>query len=465
MAGNTIAGRLSEYAASLRFKDLPDEAVHEVKRRIIDSLGCALGAYEGPPAVILRRTAPRVAEGVSASVIGCSFPTTAEFAAFANGVMIRYLDFNDTYLSKEPAHPSDNISACLAAAEAGGRGGEDFITAVAASYEVQCALADAASLRSKGFDHVAYGAFSSTLASSMLLGLSKKETENALGISGVMSPALRQTRAGMLSMWKGAAFANAARNAVFSAMLAKSGLTGPAPIFEGEFGLFNVITGPFTLPPLAGEEGEGGAGKNFKILDTYIKRYPAEYHSQTAIEAALEISDEIEEWDEIASVTVRTFSTAYDIIGKGEEKIRPVTRETADHSLPYIVAASLMDRNITLETFSDERLRDEKLLSLVKRVKIIKDTSLDPLYPVAFPNNVEVTLKSGKTISREVLYPKGHPKNPMTDEEVEGKFRTLSSWYLTESEASLALRRLWSLEEIKDISEVMDLFREKGRGE
>src|SRR5207249_11536596 len=196
-------------------------------------------------------------------------------------LLIRYLDYNDTYLSLEPAHPSDNLAPVLAVGEWAGKGGKDLIVAAALAYEIQCRLCDAASLRKHGIDHVTYGALSSCAAACKLMGLDAVRTTHALGIAGVCNVALRQTRSGELSMWKGCAFANAARNGVFAALLAAEGLTGPAPIFEGELGIMKLLTGPFTVPVL------GGRGTPFMISQTYIKFWPAEYHSQSAIEAAL----------------------------------------------------------------------------------------------------------------------------------------------------------------------------------
>lgn len=455
MPDSTIAQAIAKFGLGLRFDRLPGPVVHEVKRRVIDSLGCALGAYDSPPAVAAKATAPSLNEtaGPCAMIIGGN-ATTPEHAAFANGVMIRYLDWNDTYLSLEPAHPSDNISTALACAESAGRTGAELITAIIAAYEVQCRLCDCASLRSHGFDHVGYGSFSATIAAAMLLGLNEKETVAALGIAGVTSPALRQTRAGELSMWKGAAFANTARNAVFAARLAKEGMTGPAPIFEGEFGVMKIITGNLQPPDFT-----ASANGRFKILDTYIKYYPAEYHAQSAIEAAIEISKEVEgNIADIESVVVNTFKAAYEIIGSGSERWHPATRETADHSLPFLVASALMDGSISLVSFSDERLSDMKLAKIINKVKIIHDPALDPLYPAAMPNRVEARLKNGETITREFIYPKGHPKNPLTDAEVEAKFRGLGAWRYTDSEMDKILSSLWRLDEMPDAREVSGLF-------
>src|SRR3954467_6755794 len=248
----TLAQRLAAYSTGLTFKKLSREAVHETKRRLIDSFATAVGAMPGDAYPIAKTCALRVSGNPSASLLGGG-TTSPEWATFVNGLLIRYLDFNDTYLAKEPAHPSDNLAPVLAVGEAVGVGGKDLITAAVLAYEIQCRLCDAASLRKQGVDHVTYGAISSANAACKLLKLDVTKTTHALGIAGVCNVALRQTRAGELSMWKGCAFANAARNGVFAALLAAEGLTGPAPIFEGELGLEKLVTREgFALPVLGG---------------------------------------------------------------------------------------------------------------------------------------------------------------------------------------------------------------------
>lgn len=454
MIEGSKAQRLVDYALGLRYDSIPGQTARESKRRLIDAFACMLGAFQGAPSRIAREAAPVVNNGLRSTILGSSQTTTPEAAAFANGVLVRFLDYNDTYLSKEPAHPSDNIAACLAAAEAADCCGKELLTAIVAAYEIQLRLCDGASLRAKGWDHVAYGAFSSAIAASMLLGLSREEAVNAVNIAGTISPALRQSRAGELSMWKGCAFANTSKDAVFAAILAKSGMTGPSPIFEGEFGFEKVVSGPIELSSnFGGEDGEG-----FKIDETYIKFYPAEYHSQSAIGAAIDLRAEIEDpLLEIESVTVKTFQAGYEIIGRGAEKWRPKTRETADHSLPFLVAAAILDGSVSLSTYS-ERMEDEDLIEFTQKVKVEVDPDMDRMYPSAIPNRVEVRLKSGKLITGEMIYPKGHPMNPMTDLEVEEKFKALGAWAFAEKSADEILSKIWELEKMADIKELMRLF-------
>ncbi|MCS6898018.1 MAG: MmgE/PrpD family protein, partial [Nitrospira sp.] len=215
-AVTTLAERFARYAHRLRFEDLPAAAVHEAKRRLIDSLATAVGAMSAEAYAIARRCAERVSSRPAASLLGGGV-SSIEWATFVNGLLIRYLDFNDTYLSKEPAHPSDNWAPVLAVGEAIKASGRQILTAAVLAYEIQCRLCDASSLRKHGIDHVTYGAISSTLAAGQLLGLDEAKLTHAVGLAAVCNIALRQTRSGELSMWKGCAFANAARNGVFAA--------------------------------------------------------------------------------------------------------------------------------------------------------------------------------------------------------------------------------------------------------
>lgn len=451
-----LADRLAEYARRLRYEDLPPEVVHEVKRRFIDSFATAMGAWHAYAHQIARRCALRVKSVPPVTLLGGG-KTSPEWATFVNGLLVRYLDFNDTYLSLEPAHPSDNLSAIWAVGELVGASGRDLITAAALAYEIQCRLCDAASLRKHGFDHVVYGALSSCLSACKLLRLDVQQTVHALGIAGVCNVALRQTRAGELSMWKGCAFANAARNGVFAALLAAEGMTGPAPIFEGELGFMKLLTGPFTVAPLAGEIASAQA-QDFMIRHTHIKYWPAEYHAQSAIDAALQLRSQIPEVNAIERIDVFTFDAAVDIIGKDPEKWRPRTRETADHSLPYCVAVALYDGQVTLDSFDDRHLRNEDLLELVAKVRVHRDPAMTARYPQGIPNRLVVSLRDGKTLSAQVEYPRGHARNPMTDNELEEKFRSLVTplFGVTRSESLLA--GLWQLEEIGHASSLMEMF-------
>jgi 2-methylcitrate dehydratase len=452
----TLAEQLAEYAVGLKFEELPAPVVHEVKRRVIDSMGCALGAWGAEPCVIARRLASRFSAERGATLFGTTHRAPVDWAAFANGCLIRYLDYNDTYLSREPAHPSDNLSAALAVAETENADGRELIVAIALAYEVQCRLCDTASLRARGWDHVTYGTFSTALAAARLMRLDVERTRHAVGIAGVASAALRQSRVGELSHWKGCAFANAARHGVFAAMLAREGMTGPAPIFEGEKGFQALVSGP--LDARVGGWGKGRDGE-FMILNTSIKFWPAEYHSQSAIEASLRLRPQLGDMAQIESILVESHDAAVEIIGSEPEKWRPTSRETADHSLPYIVAVALADGEVTARQFEPARLADSRLLELVQKVTVRRHEELSARYPQAVGNIVTVRLRDGRSLSERVDHPLGHAQNPLSDTEVAAKFLALAGARLGTERADAVLRWSWRLDEARDWAPIMSLLK------
>src|SRR2546427_10561523 len=457
----TLAHQLADYACALRFEDLSKEVVHEVKRRVIDSLGCALGAWKEEPFLIARKVAADFSAKHGSTIFGTDHKAPPDWAAFANGCAIRYFDFNDTYLSKEPAHPSDNISAALAVAESIGAGGRELITAIALAYEVQCRLCDAASLRARGWDHVTYGAFSTALACAKLMKLNPEKTRHAVNIAGVACAAMRQARVGELSHWKGVAFANAARHGVYSALLARAGMTGPAPIFEGQMGFekelgvsLGNVGDKFAVP--FPQKPQGPASM---ILNTSVKYWPAEYHSQSAIEAALFLREQIDDVSQIASVNIESHDASVDIIGSEPEKWRPETRETADHSLPYITAIALIDGKVTDQQFQPSRFADPAIWKFLENVKVTRNAELSALYPDAVANIVHVDLVDGRTLTKRVDYPLGNAKNPVSDVELERKFLHLVVPVLGRDHSAKILDQAWSLDQQSGVHHLMKLLR------
>jgi 2-methylcitrate dehydratase len=399
------------------------------------------------------------------TVWGTDHKTLPDLATFANGAMVRYLDFNDTYLSKEPAHPSDNIPAVLAAGETAHASGKLVIQALTLSYEIQCRLCDAAALRPRGWDHVTYGPISSALGIANVLELTEAQTRQAVNLAGVANIALRQTRVGDLSMWKACAFSNAARNGMFATMLARRGMTGPAPIFEGDKGFMKLVSGLFELPMLGGEAMPGGEPVPFKILKTCIKHFPVEYHAQSAVEAALALRAELIAregrgcLDKLADVEIGSYEVAIEIIGRDSEKWQPATRETADHSFPYCVAVALVDGRVSMNSFSPKRLRDPRLHELMKKIHVVKLPELEHRYPTTMPTRLTIRTSKGVTYSRQVDQPLGHPGHPLSDQEVEDKLRRLASRRITPAQITRLLDFVWTLEERKDIATLMPLLK------
>jgi 2-methylcitrate dehydratase len=450
----TLAEKLADYVHSTNYNVVPENVIHETKKRIIDSLGCGIGAFNEEPVKISRKVAQAARDSRGSTLFGTRKKTTPYLATLVNGIMVRYFDYNDTYLSREPAHPSDNIGPCFSVAESEHATGKDLLLSIILAYEIQCRLCDAADIRHRGWDHVCYGLPSTALATGKLMDLNSEKMTHAVNLALNSHITMRQVRAGELSMWKGCSFANAARNGVFSALLAREGMTGPSPIFEGEMGFFKQVSGPFEM----NIDDFGGRNGSFKIAETYLKFFPAEIHSQTSIWAALEVKKEIEKPEDIVSVEIASHEAGYTILGRDPEKWNPLTKETADHSLPYIVGMALLEGRIDNSTYGEKKFRDPKILDFLKKITVVEDKTLSAMYPEAVANRVTVKLASGKIVSKQVDYHKGHPKNPMSDQEVEEKFQKLSRKYLDKNRARRIVRAVWNLEKAKDVLKVVSLL-------
>ncbi|MFQ5443233.1 MAG: MmgE/PrpD family protein [Nitrospinales bacterium] len=452
--------QLTDYVDGLTYKDLTPEAVQAAKERLLDSFATALAAYHSPPVKAMRDFALEASAEKGATLLGTRHKAPVDYAAVYLGTMIRALDWNDTYLNREPAHPSDNIAACLPLAQAEAKTGEDLLLSIVLTYEVHCRLCDAAGIRKKGWDHVTYGSVSSAAAAGKLLGFNKEQIRDTLGIAMTTGNYLRQTRIGTISNWKAAAFAQAAQNAVRAALYVKHGMTGPSDIFEGQHGFISQITqAEFDLAARFGGQGD----QEFKIVDTYIKYFPAEYHAQSAIWAALELRKTIgaKNIPNIEKIHVETSFHSYEIIGKESAKWNPKTKETADHSLPYMTAVTLMDGNITLEQFDAAHLGDPELRALVQKVTVAEKKEYTDIYGKSFPNKITLTMRDGTVHEKEVLDPKGHPNNPLTQAELENKFRASCRSLLSEELQEEIIKYVWSLENLRDLGNLMKMFEVK----
>jgi 2-methylcitrate dehydratase len=442
---------LARYATSLRYGDLSPGAVKEAKRHIIDSLGCAMGGATSEPATIARKIAPASGGASAARLLGDGRATTPEAAAFANTAMIRFLDANDTYISRGSGHPSDMLGAILAAAELAGASGTEFLLATVLGYEVFGALANQVSLRDRGWDQGVFVAPASAAGAGLLLGLSLPQMADAIAIAVTASVATRQTRAGELSMWKGCATAAAAKAGLFAAQLAKAGMTGPTAAFEGRHGLWEQVTGAFELGAL------GGGGRPFAIERTNVKFFAAEYHAQAPLAVALALRDKVRA-EEIEALEVQIYAMAHSEIGSEPAKWDPQTRETADHSLPYMLAVALVDGRITPASFEPKRYLDPALRPLMNRIRVTESPELTRRFPRELPSQIDVTTRSGRRYTERAEYPKGHAENPMTDADVEAKFRDLSEDVMGRAQAAGALETLWRLDEVTRMGAVVDLF-------
>lgn len=433
---DSVLKRIVKFSADFRYEDLSDDVIHVCKQRIIDYVGCGLGGFDAIPSRVARSAATRIDVPSGSRIIGTDFRTLPELATFANGVAARYLDGNDNFPSG--GHPSDTISALMAVADISHRDGKSLVMSVALAYEIYYCMYQSLKLRDKGYDYVLYTAAASAAGAAKLMGLDGEQTSHAVSLALTSNLALGVTRRGHLSMWKGCAGGNAARNGVFAAILAAEGLTGPDQPFEGSHGLWELVD-EHEMFPLANSCAE------LKVIQACTKNFLTEYHSQLPVELALQLYDEVAV-ENIESIRINTYWFTFSEIGNEPEKWHPTTRETADHSLPFIIAAVLLDGKFSDEIFSEERLRDRRIHDLADKISVFEDLDFTRRAPKELPCRIEILLTDGSVKSAEGNYPLGHCKRPMTDGQIEDKFVELSGRVLKKPAVAQALEQLHRIE-------------------
>jgi len=384
----------------------------------------------------------------AATILLSGIKTSPDLAVFANGVMIRYLDFNDAYVSQMngAGHPSDVIAALLTAAELRQRSGRDLITAAVLAYEVYCKIGDVYDYSDHGIDHTTVTGIAAVVGAGKLLGLTQQEMVHAIGITVGGNTATRQGRADTLSNWKSYAAADACRKAIFSLQLAQNGMTGPSSVFEGRYGFFKVMSRKAVASPQLGEP--------FGIRRCFTKRFPLGQFSQTVAQAAVEARSSFNSPDELLEVNIHASRAAIKIMADGPDKWRPQTHETADHSIPYSAGLALMYGKIEPDYYEDPYLHDLRLLDLVSRIKCFPSDEADRP-ELANLCELEVILRSGARRSVRVEYHRGHFKNPMTDAEMEEKLRLMAQKHLPANRIDDLLRIVWSVEKEPQVSKLI----------
>ncbi|MGH2655535.1 MAG: MmgE/PrpD family protein [Actinomycetota bacterium] len=427
----TVARDLARFARRASWEELSEEARRALKVRVLDALGCAIGAQAGPPVRAIRARVEEFGGHPVCTQIGGG-RTSPDRAALYNGALVRYLDFNDSYLAPgETCHPSDNLGAVLAAAEYAGATGRDLLAALAVSYQVQCRLSDEAPVRARGFDHTTQMAFAAAAGAAKALGLDAETATNAIAIAGTTGIDLRVTRTGALSNWKGLAAPHTGFDALHSTFLAMGGVTGPGEVFEGNKGFMESVSGPFDID-WAREDLE-------RVTRTILKRYNAEIHSQSALEGLLELRERHGfAGEDIETIELDIFDVAYDIIGGGEEgaKVTVRTKEEADHSLPYLLAVAVLDGQVLPEQYAPERIAGGDAQSLLRRVTVRPDDRLSERFPDQHACRLAVRLRDGRTLEADKTDYEGFHTRPMRWETVVAKFDRLSEPY-----AEAGLRR------------------------
>lgn len=451
---------IAEYVAALDYAALAPASIRQCVRHLVDSAACALGALDARPARVARAIAATASSRCGASVFGLAEPSTPEYAAFANTVMVRFLDYNDT---GNGGHPSDMIAGVLALGEALHASGREVIRAIHAAYETYAAIRRGGLhgnlLRTKHVDQV-YATLGAAAGAGAILGLDAPRMAHAIALALTPSIPLRVTRTGVISDWKGCATAHGVMTAVFAARLAQQGLSGPARPFEGLGGFYQMLgVGPLDLADIGRSRGGLSA-----IESTGLKFYPADYNAQGPVASALELRGQFR-LDEMERLTVSVHWGGWHAIGGGagdhDDKWHPATRESADHSMAYCVAAALIDGELTPDSFTESRLGDPALHALMQQIVVEEDPALTRAHAgelPRWPSRVEVVLKDGRRLCRESGPPKGHPLNPMSDAEVDDKFRRMGERALPHAAARRLLDTLWAVESLADIGELTRQF-------
>jgi 2-methylcitrate dehydratase len=409
---------------------MSDQVVNALKIRIMDSIGCAIGAIGSAPIkMILSQISDFDSTGHCTLIAGGK--ASPDRAAFYNSALVRFLDFNDSFLApNETCHPSDNLGAVLAATEYADGGGPDFLAALAVAYQVQCRLSEVAPVRNRGFDHVTQGTFALAAGISRALGLDEARTTNAIGICGTAFNALRVTRTGALSNWKGLAYPNAAFCATHGTFLAMRGITGPMEVFEGNKGFMDSISGRFEI--------EWKNEHLDRVTKTVLKKYNAEIHSQSTLEGILELKSENGfTAEDVDRIEIETFDVAYNIIGGGEEGVKTVvrTKEQADHSLHYMIAVAILDNQVLPPQYADERILRDDVQELLTKIDVLPSEAFSRRFPEEMPCRIRIVLKNGLVLTKEKKDYEGFLSRPMTWEAAATKFHGL-----TEGRANLSLR-------------------------
>ncbi|MFD1647864.1 MmgE/PrpD family protein [Haloarchaeobius litoreus] len=449
----TTTAELAAFARDVEYESLSGPVRDELKKRLLDSLGIAVGAMEAETSAVVRSTVDEYAGDGDCRLWGSGRHTSPVAAAMYNTTLVRYLDYMDSFLAPgETPHPSDNVAAVLAVAEQQGRSGAELLASLAVAYEVQGELAWNAPVRGRGWDHVTHTVVSAATAAGDARGLDTEQLRNAIGIAGTAHNALRVTRTGGINEWKGVASANAARNAVHSVVLADHGMEGPVDLFEGQKGWKEVISGPFQLDLDTGCE---------RVLDTMTKRYVAETYAQSAVEGIVELAaGEDIDHERVEAITLQTFHGAALIIGGGEGNRHDVqTKAQADHSLPYMLSAALVDGELTRESYTPERIHREGVQRLLETVSVDEDDTLTERFEAgAMPAIVDVAVDDGTVYRVEKDAFAGHPSKPMSWDDLVAKFESMTADRYDEAHRDRIVETVRGIEdhEVADLVALLD---------
>jgi 2-methylcitrate dehydratase len=451
-----VTARMAEWAASLRFENLPPETVHQAKRFLLDSLACALGGFLQQDVKIALSVLDEVTGAGPSTVIGTGSKVDPVSAALANALMIRVMDYNDIYWKQDPSHPSDLIPAAFACCERAAGDGKELIVGIVLGHEFEMRFCEAAfpGIRERGWHHATLTAFVSPIVAGRALHLDAAKIQHAIGISASRHATLGAVTAGKLTMMKNTVDPLATQSGVLAALLAERGYTGPEHVVDGKEGLTQCFGPEWKLNVLT-----DGLGESWRINQCGMKAFPTEALTHAPISAVLDLVREHDlKPEQVTKVHIRSLARAADILADAS-KYDPHSKETADHSLPYVIAAALVDRQVTPLQFTPEKISDPLIRAQLKKVEVVADPEIEKVFPALQRVIVTIHTTDGRELTKRLDYPKGDPRNPLSDGEVEEKFEALAAPVLSQAARRRVVETVWKLDELKSVSSLMELLK------
>jgi 2-methylcitrate dehydratase len=449
---DTVTARMARWAAALDYKQLSQDAVYQAKRFLLDSVGCALGGYQQHDVKIALEVLDDIAGTGPATVIGTGKKIDPVSASLANGLMIRCMDYNDIYWKQDPSHPSDIFPAALACCERTKSDGKELITGLVLGHEFEMRFCEAAfpGIRERGWHHATLTAFVSPIVAGRTLHLGWEQIQHAIGISASRQVTLGAVTAGKLTMMKNTVDPMATQSGVLAALLAEKGYTGPEHVVDGKEGLAHCLGPEWKLNVLT-----DGLGESWRITQCGMKAFPTEALTHTPISAVLDLVKQNNlQPDNVEKIQIRSLARAADILSD-PSKYDPRSKETADHSLPYVIAAALAERQVTSMQFTLEKIMDPKIRAQLQKVEVVADPEIEKVFPALQRVIVNITTTDGRSFTKQLDYPKGDPRNPLTDQEVEEKFAALAEGVLSSSTQKGLKDAIWNLEKIGSVGKLM----------
>lgn len=419
---STISHRIAEFAVNLSYVDLPGEVIYQVKRYLLDSIGCAFGGWDTEDVQIQHHLHTQMGGKAESTVLVSGAKLPMYHATLLNSLLIRALDYNDIYWEEDPSHPSDIIPAALAPAETFGKSGKELITAIVLAYEFEQRLCEFAhpGIRERKWHHATLTGFVSPIVAGKMMDLNIDQMVNAIGISGSHTCTLGAVTAGKLTNMKNTVDPMSTQAGVIAAQLAKDGYSGPEHVIDGKEGLVDAFGPDFELNLLTDKLGE-----TWRILRCSMKAFAAEALTHSPITAVLKIMAENQlKPKDIKQIEVQTVARAADILSD-PSKYKPTNKETADHSLPYCLAAAVADGKVTPAQFTDKKLKDPMIWELLPKIKVVANTEFEKLFPKLKATEVTISDNNGQDFSLRIDYPKGDYRDPMSEEELLEKFDSM----------------------------------------